>query len=337
MRRGICVAGNMIVDITYPVEGWPRQGELVHIHDGIARSTGGAVCNVVVDLAKLDSALPLFAMGRIGDDAEGDLILRELGAYPNINLDCVIREGISAFCNVMADVKNKQRTFFTYMGANARFAEADIDWDRVTARLFHIGYILLLDALDQPDEVYGSKMAKLLHAAQAHGLKTSIDVVSEASDRFKRLVPPALKYTDYCVINEYEAGQTTGVRLRDDAGALIRENLPEALHAMKRMGVSTWAVIHCPEGGFGLDENDRFVSLGSLVLPEGYIKGSVGAGDAFCAGVLYGAEKGWTLDKAVDLGIASAAASLSDPSATAGMCSAEEAMAMFEKYDRRQA
>ena len=337
MRKGICVAGNMIVDIHYPIEGWPKQGELVHIYDGISRSTGGAVCNVVVDLAKLDPELPLFAMGKIGVDAEGDLIMDTLGQYKNIDTSNVIRDGISAFTHVMADVKSKQRTFFTYLGANGRFEEADIDWDKVSADIFHIGYILLLDALDQPDEVYGSKMAKLLHAAQAHGLKTSIDVVSEASDRFRRLVPPALKYTDYCVINEYEAEQTTGVRLRDDAGALIFENLPEALHTMKRMGVSTWAVIHCPEGGFGLDENDRFVSLGSLILPEGYIKGSVGAGDAFCAGVLYGAEKGWTLDKAVDLGIASAAASLSDPSATAGMCSAEEAMAMFERYDRRQA
>ena len=335
MREGICVAGNMIVDITYPVEGWPKQGELVHIHDGIARSTGGAVCNVVVDLAKLDPDLKLYAMGRIGDDAEGDLIQRELGGYPNINMDSVVREGISAFCNVMADVKNKQRTFFTYMGANARFTEDDIDWAKVPAKIFHIGYILLLDALDQPDEVYGSRMAKLLHAAQAQGLKTSIDVVSEASDRFKKLVPPALKYTDYCVINEYEAEQTTGIKLRDDQGALIEANIPQALRAMKAMGVSTWAVIHCPEGGFGLDEHDSFVRLGSLILPDGYIKGSVGAGDAFCAGVLYGAEKGWALDKSIDLGIASAAASLSEPGATGGMCSAEEAMGMFERYERR--
>ena len=337
MRKGICVAGNMIVDITYPVEGWPKQGELVHIHDGIARSTGGAVCNVVVDLAKLDGELPLFAMGRIGDDAEGDLILKELGSYPNINLDCVIREGISAFCNVMADVRNKQRTFFTYMGANAKFEEADIDWDKVTAKIFHIGYILLLDALDQPDDECGSKMARLLRSAQAHGLKTSIDVVSEASDRFKRLVPPAMKYTDYCVINEYEAEQTTGVKLREADGMLLTENMPVALKAMKDMGVSTWAVIHCPEGGYGLDENDQFVSLGSLILPAGYIQGSVGAGDAFCAGVLYGAEKGWALDRSIDLGIAAAAASLSDPSATGGMCSAEEALKMFNKYERRLA
>ena len=335
MREGICVAGNMIVDITYPVEGWPKQGELVHIHDGIARSTGGAVCNVVVDLAKLDPDLRLYAMGRIGDDAEGDLIQRVLGGYPNINMDSVIREGISAFCNVMADVKNKQRTFFTYMGANARFTEDDIDWAKVPAKIFHIGYILLLDALDQPDDEYGSRMAKLLCAAQKQGLKTSIDVVSEASDRFKKLVPPALKYTDYCVINEYEAEQTTGIPLREADGMLLTENLPRALHAMKDMGVSTWAVIHCPEGGFGLDEHDNFVQLGSLILPDGYIKGSVGAGDAFCAGVLYGAEKGWVLEKSIDLGIAAAAASLSEAGATDGMCSAGEAMAMFDRYKRR--
>ena len=316
MRAGICVAGNMIVDITYPVEGWPKQGELVHIHDGILRSTGGAVCNVAVDLKKLDGGVPVYAMGRIGDDAEGDLIEKTLGEH---GVDCgnVIREGISAFCNVMADVKNKQRTFFTYMGANARFTEEDIDWSKVSAKIFHIGYILLLDALDQEDAEYGS--------------------------RFRRLVPPALRYADYCVINEYEAEQTTGIRLRDEAGALIRENIPQALRAMKAMGVSTWAVIHCPEGGYGLDEAGQYVQRGSLILPPekvtgsvGDIKGSVGAGDAFCAGVLLGAEKGWTLERSIDLGIAAAASSLFDPSATAGVCSAEEAAKMLERYDRRQ-
>ena len=335
MREGICVAGNMIVDITYPVEGWPKQGELVHIHDGILRSTGGAVCNVGVDLAKLDPSLKVYAMGRIGDDAEGDLLETTLKSH-GIDTENVIREGISAFCNVMADVKNKQRTFFTYMGANARFTEADIDWSKVGARIFHIGYILLLDALDQPDAEYGSRMARLLHEAQSHGLKTSIDVVSEASDRFRRLVPPALKYTDYCVINEYEAQQTTGVPLRDESDRLIPENLPKALEAMKRMGVTTWAVIHCPEGGFGLDDAGNYVKLGSLDLPGEAIAGSVGAGDAFCAGVLYGAEKGWTLAQSIDLGIAAAASSLSDPSATAGVRSVDETLKLFHQYDRRQ-
>ena len=80
-------------------------------------------------------------------------------------------------------------------------------WD---AELLHIGYILLLDALDEADAEYGTRMARLLHDAQQHGIKTSIDVVSESGDRFRRLVPPALRYTDYCIINEVEAQESTG-------------------------------------------------------------------------------------------------------------------------------
>ena len=34
MRKGICVAGNMIVDILYPIEGWPAQGGLAERHPG---------------------------------------------------------------------------------------------------------------------------------------------------------------------------------------------------------------------------------------------------------------------------------------------------------------
>lgn len=335
MGKGICVAGNMLVDKLYPIEGWPRQGELVHIRDGLTQSIGGAVCNVIVDLAKLDPSLPLQAMGKIGEDAEGDLILRSLRAHSSVDTSNVLREGISAMTLVMNDAKAGQRTFFTYLGANGAFDESCVDWDKVSADLFHIGYILLLNALDQPDEVYGSKMARLLCHAREHGLKTSIDVVSETSDRFTRLVPPALKYTDYCVINEYEAQMTTGVPLRDEAGELIRENLPRALEAMKAMGVAEWAVIHCPEGGYGLDENDQYVHRASLKLPEGYIKGSVGAGDAFCAGVLYGAEERLPLGEALDLGIACAAATLSEPGATEGMRGKAEVLDLLNLFERR--
>ena len=329
MGKGICVAGNMVVDIFYPTQGWPKQGQLVHIQDGISRATGGCVCNVIIDLAKLDPEMKLYALGRNGKDAEGDLIMEQLRAYPNIDTQNIVCDGISAFTLVLADQISKERTFFTYLGANARFTEDDIDWDKLDCDLLHIGYILLLNALDQEDPEYGSKMARLLHHAQQRGIKTSVDVVSEASDRFQRLVVPALKYTDYCIINEIEAGQTTGIPLRNENDELIRENIPKALKRIKELGVSTWAVIHSPEGGFGLDENDNYVERESLHLPEGYIKGSVGAGDAFCAGVLCGAEKGEALDSAIELGIASAAASLSEASATDGMRSEKEVRELY--------
>ena len=332
MRKGICVAGNLIVDITYPIERWPRQSELTTITDGITRSVGGAVCNVITDLAKLDETLPLSALGVIGDDAEGEFILEQLGRHENIDLSLLGRKGTTSFTAVMSDNRTKARTFFQYRGANALFDESFIDWDRIDAEILHVGYILLLDALDQADGEYGTKMARLLAEAQSRGIRTSIDVVTESGDRFRTLVPPALRYTDYCVINELEAQQITGVLLRDEEEKLYPEHMEEALRKMKELGVSTWAVIHCPEGGYGLDKKNHFLTVRSLKLPEGYIKGTVGAGDAFCAGVLYGAEKGWGLAESVRLGTCAAAASLSEAGATEGMRPAAEVLKLAELY-----
>ncbi|OUQ15593.1 carbohydrate kinase family protein [Lachnoclostridium sp. An138] len=332
MRKGICVAGNLVVDITYPIERWPRQSELTTITEGITRSVGGAVCNVVTDLARMDKSLPLSALGVIGQDAEGDFILEQLGKYRNVDLSLLGRKGATSFTAVMSDNRTKARTFFQYRGANALFDESFIDWEKIDAELLHVGYILLLDALDQEDAEYGTKMARLLAEARRRGLKTSIDVVTETGDRFRTLVPPALRYTDYCVINELEAQQITGVPLRDESEKLYPENMKEALERMKELGVSTWAVIHCPEGGYGLDEENRYVSLSSLRLPEGYIKGTVGAGDAFCAGVLYGAQKRWALPESIRLGTCAAAASLSEPGASEGVGTAEEVLKLWDRF-----
>ena len=334
--KGIAVAGNMIVDMLYPISGFPKPGELTTITGDVVRSTGGCLCNDIIDLAALDGDLPLTALGRVGDDEAGDLVLQKLRAWPNINLDQVKRGGTTSFTLVMADEISKQRSFYQCRGANAVFCEADIDWDALDADLLHVGYILLLDALDAPDEECGTKMARLLRTARRRGIRTSIDVVTEAGERFRHLVVPALKYTDYCVINEAEAQATTGVRLVDDAGKLLRRNLPEALARMKALGVSTWAVIHSPEGGFGLDEHDNYVQLPGLRLPEGYIKGSVGAGDAFCSGVLYAAWKGMDLAAALELGTAAAACSLSQPGSTEGMRDYDAAMKLYRELRDRE-
>lgn len=324
----------MIVDVLYPIMGHPKPGELTTITEGIARSTGGALCNVIVDLAKLDPTLPLKALGRVGTDAEGDYVLEKLHVQKNIDTTRVLREGLTSFTAVMADTIGKQRTFYHYRGANARFCEADIDWDHLDADMLHIGYILLLDALDEADETYGTKMARLLHTAQERGIKTSIDVVSESGDRFGRIVPPALRYTDYCVINELEAEASTGVKLRDESGGLLREKLPEALSKIKALGVSRWAVIHSPEGAYGMDEAGRYIETESAPLPRSMIKGTVGAGDAFCSGVLYGAYSDLPLREAIELGNAAAACSLTESGATEGMRTAKEALAFCRSLNK---
>ena len=334
MRKGICCAGNMIVDITYPIETWPKQNELTHITEGITTSTGGSVCNTITDLARLDPELHLVASGFAGHDAEGDFILQEMRKYPNIDLSMVRRDGRTSFTAVMSNNQTKERTFFQHAGANAYYDEKHIDWDNLDVDIFHIGYILLLPALDAEDAEYGTKMARLLHRVQKMGIKTSIDVVSESGDRFTQIVTPTLKYADYCIINELEAQQTTGISLRHKNGCLHKENLRPALEKLKVLGVSTWAVIHCRELGCGIDADGNYWEVSSLKLPEGYIKGTVGAGDAFCAGILYGAAAGMPLAEALVLGACTAAASLSEVGASDGVKSAEEVRKLYDHYGK---
>ncbi len=328
-RQGICVAGNIIVDIGYPVSAFPKPGQLVTILDDKTMTVGGLAVSVGIDLARLDGDLPIHILGCMGDDPEGRLIRQQFGLYPNINTQHIATCGQTSFTLVMNDSSTKERTFFQFRGANAAFDGADVPWEKINAKIFHAGYILLMDGLDEPDPVYGTRMARMLCTAKSHGMLTSVDVVSEASERFCTMVPPALKYTDYCIINEYEAGKTTGIPLRDKNGKLLEDHIPTVLNALKTMGVSRWAAIHAPEGAWGLDEQDIPAALPSLKLPQGYIKGTTGAGDAFCSGVLYGAHQEMPLIDALRLGTATAAASLGAPDANSGVLTADETLSFY--------
>jgi sugar/nucleoside kinase (ribokinase family) len=298
---------------------------------------GGAVCNCSVDLAILDPTMRVQALGFVGDDESGDYILKELGRYPGIDLGMVAKRGQTSFTDVMTEEATGERTFFTYKGADSLLLPEDFDFARMRASILHIGYIMLLDGLDAEDSHYGTKMARVLHDARQAGLGTSIDVVSEAGDRFGRLVPPSLKYADYCTINETEASMITGVPLRDDQESLIHENLPKACEALKSMGVAKWATIHAPEMSAGIDTDGKYFALRSLCLPEGFIKGSVGAGDAFVSGVLLTAARGGSLGEAIELGTAVAACSLSEPGATEGVRDLSETMSFYRAQRKLEA
>jgi len=56
-----------------------------------------------------------------------------------------------------------------------------------------------------------------------------------------------------------------------------------------------------------------------MILPEGYIKGSVGAGDAFCAGCLYGIYKGYDDKTILEFASGAACLNLSAVDSVSGM------------------
>ena len=191
--------------------------------------------------------------------------------------------------------------------------------------------MLLLDAIDASHPEHGTLGAALLAKARAAGFKTSIDVVSEDSDRFARIIGPALKQVDYCILNEVEGSKVTGVQVRED-GKLLNAGIEETAAKLFDLGVGELVAIHFPEGSYAQSKSGEKVWHGSLALPKGYIKGAAGAGDAFCAGVLYGVHEEWSLEKSLLTGTCAATACMSDPTCTDGLRSLEDCLALAEQF-----
>ena len=334
-RRGVLAGGNWIIDQVKLIDVYPQREQLANILSQ-SQGTGGAPYNVLIDLAKLGANFPLYGAGLVGKDGLGQYILDDCKRH---NIDTrflrTTPEAPTSFTDVMTEQSNGRRTFFHARGANALWKGEDLDCLKLKAQIFHLGYLLLLDELDEPDTKFGTKAARLLAAAQDAGLKTSVDVVSEDGDRFARIVTPALKYVDYCILNEIEAGKTAGFKIRQADGALDTVSLRHAAGALLQQGVRELVIIHFPEGGFARTRKGEDVWQSSLNLPEKYVAGTAGAGDAFCAGVLLGLHEGWELRRCLEAGVCAAAASLSEPSCTAGMKPLAACLALARKYKYR--
>mgnify|MGYP003330348713 CR=1 FL=1 len=108
-----------------------------------------------------------------------------------------------------------------------------------------------------------------------------------------------------------------------------------AAGALLQLGVGELVVIHFPEGGFARTRGGQDHWQSSLKLPQKYIKGAAGAGDAFCTGILLGLHEGWDLAKCLETAVGAAGACLSDASCTGGMKSLRSVQALAGKYKFR--
>ncbi len=330
-RRGIACGGNFIIDHVKLVDVWPEEGMLSIILNE-KRANGGCPYNVLKDLAILKTNLPLSAIGIVGNDEDGEFILNDLSS---LNIDTTLmyrsKEEPTSYTDVMTVRSTGRRTFFHNKGANKLLDIEHFDFSKIEAKILHVGYILLLDSLDAPDDQYGTRLAHLLKIAKENGLKTSTDVVSESSDRFNKLVTPALKYTDYLIFNEIEAGKTTGYEIREKSGNLNADNLKKALDYLMENSKSEIICIHFPEGAYGAKRGENPIFTPTHNLSQEYIKGTVGAGDAFCAGMLYGIHEEWEMEKSMRFANAMAAICLSDTSTSGGMKNFEETLKFMEE------
>ena len=75
-------------------------------------------------------------------------------------------------------------------------------------------------------------------------------------------------------------------------------------------------------------------AIADILLTEGYIKGSVGAGDAFCAGCLYGIYNGFSDKDILEFASGAAACNLAEADSVSGMQNKEYILDFIAKSDK---
>lgn len=333
----ITIAGNLIVDKIKHVDCYPQPTMLCNI-TAVEQGVGGCAANTSAALKTLWPQAQVCAAGLTGADEDGSWLCGRLAGF-GVDTAHVAQTSAAptSFTDVFTEAGSGRRTFFHARGANALFGRRQALRAARGSDLFHVGYALLLDALDAPNEEYGTEMAALLAGVAEQGAQTSLDLVSEDSGRFGAVVRPSLPWCDHLIINETEAGKLAGLAVRTPEGALSAQGLRAACRALLEGGVRRTVVVHAPEAACLMDRAGAFALVPSLALSKGYIQGSVGAGDAFCAAALAGLAQG--ADAALVLRAASCAAAcnLSRANSTDGLRPMDEAMALEARFPRMPA
>lgn len=332
-KKGIAFAGNMLVDIVKNIDIYPKPGMLAYVSD-IQKAVGGCVPNTAIDLAKIDVSIPIKALGKIGDDENGYFLVSQMQKYGIDTFGIVSGTTPTSFSDVMS-MPAGERTFFHKKGANAEFSPEDIDLDALNCAILHIGYILLLDTFDKEDAEHGTVMAGFLKKVQKKGIKTSIDVVSDSTADYQKKIVPALKYCDYVIINELECCEIWGLSPYKSDGVIDKKAIREAMEKTAACGVKEKIIVHAKKISFVLDiKSGQITEMPSLKIPSEHIVGSVGAGDAFCAGALYGLYCEFSDKEILEFASAAAACSLFAANSVDGMKSKREILEITQKYER---
>jgi len=303
-RHGVTAGGTWIVDRVKTIDAFPQEDLLATILSEM-RGGGGGAHNVIIDLALMEAPFPLRAQGVVGTDEDGKWLIQE--AY-KLGIDVggirTTKEQQTSYTDVMVAKATGRRTFFHNRGANRLLEDRDLDPG--LSKIFHLANLTLLDRID-------FSAARTLQRLRASGIKTSVDAASAGRARLNEVVVPCLEHIDYLILNEVEAGDCAEIAIRRGDGTFDKDALSATARKLHRDNL---VVIHLPEGALAISKEGE---LWMPSKPPPKIVSALGAGDAFCAGMLYGLHEEWPLLQCLDLGHLAASACLGHETTTGGL------------------
>lgn len=332
-RSGLIAAGNFVVDHVKIVEEYPNQDQLTLVQSQ-SQFNGGGPYNLLRDLVALGADFPLYAEGLLGNDGDGNWIIEDCKRHGIDTSGLQISTDLgTSWTDVMSVQSTGRRTFFHYPGANNEFDPDPSEFLAFDAKIFYLGYLTMLEALDTLGEDGRTQASKMLENASDAGITTVADLVSRKHPNFSEIVTSAAPHLDYLILNEIEASWLIG-RASDGAARELTDMEQFAKEILK-LGIREAVVLHSEFGAVYVGRDEDYHAQPAVRLPNAMIKSKVGAGDAFAAGFLLGLHGGQSPQDALRYAVCAAAACITAPSASGGVRALKDCLDLAENYDFR--
>lgn len=271
MSSRVAVVGNFNADLLVgPVKDVPPWGT-EHLAPMFLVRTGGAAGNTCLALAHL--GLPCLGVGSVGDDLYGRLILDELRAAGASTEHVTVLRGAQTGVGVTLLRDDGERLFLAFLGHLLAFDDGDLER---AAGLWAGCWAVLLCGWNDLPSLTTKGIRRFLQHARRDGLVTLFDTGWDLNDwktGGREAVLSLLPYVDVFLPNEAEALAISG-----------QPNVHDAARTLLQAGARAVIVKRGPLGSLYADRERTVESPGFKV----HAVDTVGAGDAFNAGVLYG-------------------------------------------------
>lgn len=298
----VLVVGELNADLILSGDVTPAYGQVEKLIDDATLVLGSSSAIFACGAARL--GLRVAFVGKVGDDTLGHFALAELNKRGvdtrGAVIDPVIKTGLSVILS-----RGNDRAILTYSGSIGALRYDEIDPTLLPrARHLHMGSYFMLDAL-RPD------VPRLFDAARAAGVSISIDTNYDPKEQWDGGLRDALARADVALPNETELLAITGA---DTLDAGLRDLTAHTSLVAVKLGRAGAIAQHA-------EQRVRAAGIDMTVVD------TVGAGDSFDAGFVYGYLSGWDLARALRLGCVCGSLSTRAAGGTAGQATLDEAMA----------
>jgi len=267
-KYDISIAGEINLDLVlYGLpQNMPVEREL--LASNFQMTLGGSSAILAHNLAVLRS--PVRFVTRLGADALGQIALQRL-AESGADLSRVVRApgAISTGVTVLLH-HGEHRHILTYMGTMAEMTCADLDFEYLAAaQHFHLSSLFLQRGLH-------ADLPELFRNLKQAGRTISLDTNDDPDDRWGGVLDQLLDYVDVLLPNEDELCRMARCDTAEEAMKTLAGRVP-------------WIAAKCGSRGALVQTPDGLEWVPPVTVTP---VDTIGAGDSFNAGFLYGFVRG---------------------------------------------